>query len=275
MLVDTHCHLADPAFEADRDPVLDRAIAAGLGHIIVIGETPARAGAAVALARSRPGLSATAGLHPHDARLWTEETSRWLEDAATWAEVVGIGETGLDYHYDFSPRAAQRTAFEAQMEIAARSGRPAIIHAREADADVLSVLRNHPGATAILHSFSSGPELCRGAVALGHYVSWSGMITFRNWSADDLVREVPADRLLVETDGPYLAPVPMRGKRNEPAFVTHTAVRLAEVMGWTVEECMARTTENAVKVFGLRVIESRLTASVSRLPSHGFPHDSF
>jgi TatD DNase family protein len=265
VLVDTHCHLADPAFEADRDAVLARASAAGLGHIIAIGETPERAEAALTLARANPGLSATAGLHPHDARHWNEDRARWLDGAAALEEIVAIGETGLDYHYDFSPREAQRAAFEAQMDLAARTGRPAIIHAREADDDVLSVLRNHPGATAILHSFSSGPELCRGAIALGHYVSWSGMITFRNWSQDDLIREVPHDRLLVETDGPYLAPVPMRGKRNEPAFVKHTAERLAQVVGWTAEECTVRTTENAVRVFGPRISGSRLTSHGSRL----------
>ena len=144
-----------------------------------------------------------------------------------------------------------------------RRGCPAIIHAREADDDLLSVLRNHPRTLAILHSYSSGPELCRGAVALGHYVSWSGMITFRNWSADALIREIPSDRLLVETDGPYLAPVPMRGKRNEPAFVRHTAVRLAEVLGVSSEDCERTTTENAVRVFGPRVVDSRLTANDS------------
>jgi TatD DNase family protein len=258
VLVDTHCHLADPAFESDRDAVLARASTAGLGHIVAIGETPERAEAAVALARSTSGVSATAGLHPHDARAWSEEKARWLEDAVACPEVVAIGETGLDYHYDFSPRDAQRTAFEAQMELAARARRPAIVHAREADDDVLSVLRNHPGTIAILHSFSGGPELCRGAIALGHYVSWSGMITFRNWSQDALIREVPADRLLIETDGPYLAPVPMRGKRNEPAYVKHTAERLAQVMGWTVEECAARTAENAARVLGPRITDSRL-----------------
>lgn len=258
MLVDTHCHLADPAFEADRDAVLARAAAAGVRHIVAIGETPERAERVVALARAHPGISATAGLHPHEARLWSDDTARWLATATTWPEIVAIGETGLDYHYDFSPRAQQRIAFEVQMELAARAGRPAVIHAREADEEVLSVLRNHPRTMAILHSFSSGPGLCRGAVALGHYVSWSGMITFRNWIADDLIREVPADRLLVETDGPFLAPVPMRGKRNEPAFVRHTADRLAAVLGMTPEECVAQTGENAARVFGPRIADSRL-----------------
>ena len=173
-------------------------------------------------------------------------------------EVVAIGETGLDYHYDFSPASSSGTPSRRRWSWPRRLGRPAIIHAREADDDVLSVLRNHPRATAILHSFSSGPDLCRGAIALGHYLSWSGMITFRNWSSDHLIREVPADRLLVETDGPYLAPVPMRGKRNEPAFVTHTAERLAQVLDLTLDECIARTTENAARVFGTRVVDSRL-----------------
>jgi len=258
VLVDTHCHLADPAYDADRDELLARAGAAGVGHIVAIGETPERAEEAVQLARSRPGISATAGLHPHEARLWSDERARWLEAAAAWPEVVAIGETGLDYHYDFSPRAQQRVVFEAQLDLAARSGRPAVIHAREADDDVRSVLRNHPRTVAILHSYSSGPDLCRAAIALGHYVSWSGMITFRNWGLDALIREVPLDRVLVETDGPYLAPVPMRGKRNEPGFVRHTAERLAQIMETTMEECMARTTENAARVFGPRITDSRL-----------------
>lgn len=258
MLVDTHCHLADPAYGADRDAVLARAREAGVDHVVVIGETPDRAQAAIELARRTPGLSATAGLHPHEARHWSEATARALEAALARPEVVAVGETGLDYHYDFSPRDAQRAAFEAQLELAARAGRPAVIHAREADDDVLSVLRNHPRVVAILHSYSSGPELCRGAIALGHYLSWSGMITFRNWAADGLIREVPRDRILVETDGPYLAPVPRRGKRNEPAFVRHTAERLAEVVGWTAEECFARTSENAARVFGPRLATSQL-----------------
>jgi TatD DNase family protein len=268
VLVDTHCHLADPAFDADRDAVLARAQAAGVAHIVAIGETPERSEAVVALAALTPGLSASAGMHPHDARRWSADQAAWLESAAARPEVVAIGETGLDYHYDFSPREQQRAAFEAQMEVSARLGLPAIIHAREADDDVLSVLRNHPRATAILHSFSSGPDLCRGAVALGHYVSWSGMITFRNWSSDPLIRDIPLDRVLVETDGPYLAPVPRRGKRNEPAFVTHTAARLAQVLDLTLEECMARTTENAARVFGPRITGSRLTAHDSRLTTH-------
>ena len=253
MLVDSHCHLADPAFDADREAVIARASQAGITHIVVIGETPERAPQAIELAERTPGLSATAGLHPHEASRWNPQTGAWLAQALAGAGVVAVGETGLDYHYDFSPREAQRQAFEAQLELAARMSRPAVIHAREADADVAAVLHNHPAAVAILHSFSSGPDLLRAAISLGHYVSWSGMITFRNWQLDDLIREVPLDRLLVETDAPYLAPVPYRGKRNEPGMVRATAERLAAVRGIDVEECMATTGANAVRVFGERL----------------------
>jgi TatD DNase family protein len=253
VLVDSHCHLADPAFDADRGAVLERARAAGVGHLVVIGESPGRAGAAMDLARRHAGVSATAGLHPHEAKAWGPDTARWLETALADEVVVAAGEMGLDYHYDFSPRERQREAFEAQMEMAGRRGRAAVIHARDADDDVAAVLRNHPGTVAILHSFSSGPSLFRTALALGHYVSWSGMITFRNWQLDDLVREVPLDRLLVETDAPYLAPAPYRGKRNEPAFVTRTAERLAVVIGRPVGDVATLTTANAARVFGARL----------------------
>lgn len=254
MLVDTHCHLADPAFDGDRAAVLARAGAAGVRHVVAVGETPERAGAALDLARLHDGVSATAGLHPHEAGRWEAATGLWLDGALGDPAVVAAGEMGLDYHYDFSPREAQRLAFEAQMELAGRHGKPAVIHAREADDDVVAVLRNHPRTLAVLHSFSSGPELLRTAITLGHYVSWSGMITFRSWRMDDLIRQVPLDRLLIETDAPYLAPVPHRGKRNEPAFVARTAERLAAVVGLGADEVAARTTANAVRAFGQRLL---------------------
>jgi TatD DNase family protein len=161
---------------------------------------------------------------------------------------------GLDYHYDHAPRPIQRTAFEAQMDSARRAGKPAVIHAREADDDVAAVLVNHPRTVAILHSFSSGPAVLEAALRLGHYVSVSGMITFKTWNRDDALRSVPADRLLVETDAPYLAPVPYRGKRNEPSYVIETARRLAAVVGKSFEEIAAVTTANAARVFGPRVL---------------------
>jgi TatD DNase family protein len=253
-LVDTHCHLADAALEPDARALVERAERAGVAHTVVVGETPEAAARALALARTDRRLSATAGLHPHEARRWTAELADWLDRALGDPLVVAAGEMGLDYHYDHSPREAQRAAFEAQMDSARRAGKPAVIHAREADDDVAAVLANHPKTVAILHSFSSGPAVLRAALALGHYVSVSGMITFKSWSQDDALRSVPAERLLVETDAPYLAPVPYRGKTNEPSYVVATARRLAQVIGRSFEEIAALTSANAARVFGPRVL---------------------
>jgi TatD DNase family protein len=258
VLVDTHCHLADPAFDADREAVLARAREAGVGHIVAVGENRARSEQAADLARRHSGISATAGVHPHEASSWDELTARWLTAALRDPVVVAAGEMGLDYHYDFSPRDRQRLAFDAQMAMAAEAGRPAVIHARQADDDVAAVLRNHSRTVAILHSFSSGPALLRTGIELGHYVSWSGMITFRRWDAEDMVRDVPLDRLLVETDAPYLAPVPHRGHRNEPAYAAMTAARLGQILGLPPEEVLSLTSANAARAFGPRIIEAVL-----------------
>ncbi len=252
MLIDTHCHLADPAYDADREGVLARAAAAGVERVVVIGETPETAERALALCAAHPGLAATAGLHPHEASRWDAATAAWLRQALGSPQVVAAGETGLDYHYDHSPRDVQRGAFDAQLAIAGEAGKPVVVHAREADDDVAETLRAHPRVTAILHSFSSGPGLLRAGVDLGHYVSFSGMVTFRSWRLDAAIRATPLDRLLIESDGPYLAPVPHRGKRNEPGYVRLVAERLAHVLGLDVAEVIARTGENARRVFGLR-----------------------
>ncbi|MEO8089313.1 MAG: TatD family hydrolase [Gemmatimonadales bacterium] len=252
MLIDTHCHLADPAYEADRRQVLDRAWAAGVARVVVIGEAPGRAEIALELARSEPRLVATAGIHPHDASGWSAATDAWLRGMLRDPRVVAVGETGLDFHYDHSPRPAQRRAFESQLTIAAEAGRPVVVHAREADDEVAGILANHPAVTAILHSFSSGMGLLRAGLVHRHYVSFSGMVTFKNWRLDEAIRETPLDRLLLETDAPYLAPVPHRGKRNEPAFVAHTAAQVAAVRGIPVEELIAATGENAMRVFQLQ-----------------------
>jgi len=253
MLIDTHCHLAAEQFAGDADAVVERAWAAEVAHIVVIGETPEAAGRALVLADRDPRLSATAGLHPHEASRWTGETEAWLAAALRDPRVVAAGEMGLDYHYQHSPPAVQRAVFDRQLGLATAAGRPAVIHAREADEDVVAVLRNHPTATVILHSFSSGPGLLRAGLDGGHYVSFSGMVTFRNWTQDDAVRAVPADRLLVESDAPYLAPVPHRGHRNEPAWVRQTAERVALVRGEAPEALIEQTGRNARRVFGPRL----------------------
>lgn len=250
-LVDTHCHLADPAYQPDRAEVLQRAWSAGVAHVVVIGESPEAADRALALAESEPRLSATAGVHPHDAATWSAASAEWLQARLRHPRVVAAGEMGLDYHYDHSPRDLQRAAFEQQLALAAGAGRPAVIHAREADDDVAAILSAQPDAVAVLHSFSSGPALLRAGLLLRHYVSFSGMVTFKSWRLDHAILETPLDRLLLETDGPYLAPVPHRGKRNEPAFVRRVAERIAELRGLPVEELAAATSENAARVFGL------------------------
>jgi TatD DNase family protein len=271
MLVDSHCHLADPAYDPDRAGVLERAWAAGVGRVIVIGETRPTAERALTLAGSDPRLRATAGLHPHEASAWGDEYAAWLGRAVRLEPVVAVGETGLDYHYDHSPRAAQRVAFDAQLALARDAGKPAVVHAREADDDVVAVLRNHPRTTAILHSFSSGLGLLRAAVANGHYVSFSGMVTFKSWRLDDAIRETPPDRLLLETDGPYLAPVPYRGKRNEPGYVRRVAERVAEVLGLEVDALIAATWANAARVFCLRTDPLAAPTPDSRSRIHANP----
>jgi TatD DNase family protein len=251
LLIDTHCHLADPAYAPDRAEVLDRAWEAGVARVVVIGESRENAEAAVTMASAEPRLIATAGIHPHEARAWNSESEAWLRDILRNPRVVAVGETGLDFHYDHSPRSDQYRAFEAQLALAVEFRKPAIIHAREADDDVAAVLAAHPEVTAILHSFSSGRGLLRAGLVLRHYVSFSGMVTFKSWRLDDAILETPLDRLLLETDGPYLAPVPYRGKRNEPAFVRQVAERVAVVRGMSVEELIAATGENAGRVFRL------------------------
>ena len=249
MLVDTHCHLASAAFDGDRAPVLERAWAAGVDRLVVIGESFPAADRALALAAEDARISVSTGVHPHDATTWQDDTGARLEALWNDPRVVAAGEMGLDYHYDHSPREVQRRVFAQQLEVAAQAGKPVVIHAREADEDVAAILRSQPGASVVLHSFSSGPALQQAGLDLGCYFSFSGMITFRNWSRDEVIRAVPLDRLLIETDAPYLAPTPHRGHRNEPAYVRRVAEQMALVRGLPVDELITRTGENAQRVF--------------------------
>jgi TatD DNase family protein len=251
-IVDTHCHLGDAAFDPDRDAVLERARAADVGHVVVIGTTVADSERAATLAASRPGLSATAGVHPHEAKDWSPEVAERLRALLALPVVVAVGETGLDYHYDHSPHPTQRAAFEAQLALAAELGKPVVVHAREADDDMAALLRD-ARATVVLHSFSSGPKVFEAGLAAGAYFSFSGMITFKTWASTDHLTACPPDRLLVETDAPYLAPVPHRGRRNEPAFVRDVALGLARARGATFDDIVEQTTVNARRVFGAGV----------------------
>jgi len=255
MLVDTHCHLADAAFDPDRAEVVRRAAAAGVRHLVVVADSLATIGPATEVARAF-GLSATAGVHPHAASSWDAGTAARIEAAAADPVVVAIGETGLDYHYEHSPRAAQRQAFEAQLALAARLRKPVVVHARDADSDMADILaamgREVPAI--VLHSFSSGPTVFAAGMGVGAYFSFSGMVTFRNWYHPEYVTSCPPDRVLVETDAPYLAPVPHRGERNEPAFTVETAARVAALRGESLETLMTQTTDNAVRCFGNRIL---------------------
>ncbi len=253
MLIDTHCHLGDAAFAADRAGVAARAFESGIGHLVVVGESRAATVLGLEMAAADGRISTTAGVHPHDASTWTEESAAWLAGTLQDPRVVACGEIGLDYHYDHSPRAIQRQVFERQMALARSAGKPVVIHAREADDDVAAVLTAFPDVPAVLHSFSSGAVLFDAGMTLGHYVSFSGMVTFRSWALDDLVRAVPDDRLLVETDAPYLAPVPHRGHRNEPAYVRLVAERVAAVRGVSADALIQSTGRNAARVFGARL----------------------
>ncbi|MFN0170283.1 MAG: TatD family hydrolase [Bryobacteraceae bacterium] len=232
-VVDSHCHLDDARFNEDRSQVIERAWAEGLEWILAIGtgKGPPDLEAGVRLADSDPRIWATAGIHPHDAAKAAEASFEKVRDLCRHPKVVAVGEIGLDYHYDFSPRETQRDVFRAQLRIAAEAGKPVVIHTREAWADTIELLRETP-AQGIFHCFSGGPGEAEEVLDLGFHISFAGVVTFpKAESLREAARLVPLDRLLVETDAPYLAPVPYRGKRNEPAFVTATLRRVADVRG--------------------------------------------
>lgn len=257
-LVDSHCHLADAAFDPDRAAVLARAGAAGVEVVVCVADDVEETERGLALARSYatasaagPRVAATAGLHPHHASRFGHATAR-LEPLLADPFVVAVGETGLDYHYERSPREVQREAFAWHLAQAAALGKPVVVHSREADRDMARLIADAPaGLTGVLHSFSADAEVLEAALSRGLFVSFSGMVTFRNWDQAWAVEAVPDDRLLVETDAPYLAPAPHRGGRNEPAFVAATAARLAELRGVTAEHVAEVSGANARRLFGL------------------------
>jgi TatD DNase family protein len=250
-LVDSHCHLDDKQFDADRDAAIERARAAGVGLMLAIGTGggPPDLEAGIRLANSHPDIYATVGVHPHDASKASEETFGRLRELLTHPKVLGVGEIGLDYHYDFSPRETQREVFARQIAMAREAGKPVVVHTREAWEDTIALLDAGAG---ILHCFSGGPQEAEQALELGYHISFAGVVTFpRAANVQAAARIVPRERLLVETDAPYLAPVPKRGKRNEPAFVVETARRLAELRDTTFDDIAAATTTNFRVLFGL------------------------
>jgi TatD DNase family protein len=253
-LVDSHCHLDDEKFAADLDAVIERAQAAGVERMLAIGTGggPPDLEVAIRLAEAYPCFYATVGVHPHDAAKATAATFDRLGALVQHPKVIGIGEIGLDYHYDFSPREVQREVFRAQLRLAAETAKPIVIHTREAWQDTLDILDEDRPRALIMHCFTGGPDEALQCLERGFYLSFGGVLTFpKAENVRQSARMTPDDRLLVETDAPYLAPVPHRGKRNEPAFVADTVRRLAEVRGQSAEETAAITTRNFERLFRL------------------------
>lgn len=261
MLTDTHAHLADERLLPQVEEVVARAAEAGVSAIVTVGTNAENSRRCLELAGRFPGVWATAGIHPHAASEASEDALAAVRALLSEPRVVAVGETGLDYHYDFAPRDVQRAAFAAQLEMAAETGLPVVVHCREAESDVGAMVAEWRGrAIGVLHSFSGGRALLEEALDAGWYASFSGMVTFKKYDAVELLRAVPADRILVETDAPYLAPVPFRGKTNEPGYVVHTARRAAELRGEDPEEFAARTSENARRLFARMAADSASTA---------------
>lgn len=239
MLIDSHCHLDSKDFEADRDEVIQRALDAGVERMVVIGSE-----GAVELADKYPFIYATAGIHPHEAGKATDDRFKRIEELLAHPKVVAVGEIGLDYHYNFAPRDVQQAVFIGQMEMAAAWNKPVVIHTREAWDDTFPLLNLCPHG--IMHCFSGGPIEAQRALDFGFYLSFGGMITYpKALDIQEAARIAPLEKLLIETDAPYLSPVPRRGKRNEPALIAHTARKLADMRGVTFEEVAQATSGNA------------------------------
>jgi TatD DNase family protein len=257
--IDSHCHIDGPEFDADREEVIARAHAAGVINMLNVVSGDLQSGAferTVALAGLYESIFAAIGVHPHDAKHFDGVTAYRLSSLARQSKrVIAWGEIGLDYHYDYSPRDVQREVFRQQLRLAREINLPVVIHSREADDDTVEILRDELNGyerAGVMHCFGGGLALARGALELGFYVSFAGNLTFKKAeNLRDIARQIPLDRLLVETDCPYLTPVPFRGKRNEPARVVETARQLAELHGRKWEEMGRITSENFARLFGV------------------------
>lgn len=254
MLVDSHCHLDFPDFGPDQDAVVERARAAGIGLMLTISTHLEKFPGVLAVAEKYDCVYASVGVHPHEADSHQDTAADRLVELAAHPKVVGIGESGLDYFYEHSSRAAQQKSFRQHIEAARRTGLPLIVHTRDADDDTVSILREEWGRgpfPGLIHCFSSGEAVAAAALELNFAISISGIVTFKKADAlREIVRSIPIDRLLVETDAPFLAPLPHRGKRNEPAFVARTAATVADLVGISQAELAQATTENFFRLFG-------------------------
>jgi TatD DNase family protein len=253
MLVDSHCHLDFPDFAPEIDAVIARARAAGIGRMVSISTRVKKLAQIVAIAEKYPDVFCSIGTHPHHADEEMDITAADLVAIAQHPKVVAIGEAGLDYHYDTGSRDNQALSFRQHIAAARQTGLPLVIHARQADADMTRILveETEKGAfPAVLHCFTGGRDLAFQAIALGHYIGFTGILTFKNGQdLRDIAKDLPPNRILVETDAPYLAPLPYRGKRNEPSYVVETAKMLAQVRGVSADEIAQQTTENFFRLF--------------------------
>ncbi|MBO8125625.1 MAG: TatD family hydrolase [Firmicutes bacterium] len=250
-LADTHAHLNDGQFEADWQEAVERAKEAGVTQIIIPGSDYETSQRAVEQSEKYAGLFAAIGVHPHDAKTYSEEVRLRLIELSSHPKVVAIGEIGLDYYYNHSPREVQLAVFRDQMQVAAETGRVVIVHDREAHADTLQILEEYAGVVrGVLHCFSGSTEMARRCVELGYYIGFGGTLTFKNAKRPlEVAREVPLDRIVLETDSPYLAPVPHRGKRNEPAYVVEVFNKLAEIRGLSHAELRSQLNRNVAALF--------------------------
>ncbi len=254
MLFDTHVHLNAEQFQDDLEEVIDRALAAGVNTMVVVGFDRPTIKKAIELAETYDFLYASVGWHPVDAIDMTEEDFRWIESLAGHPKVVALGEMGLDYYWDKSPKDIQKEVFRRQIQLARKVKLPIIIHNRDATADIIEILKEEKAEEVggVLHCFSGSPEIAQECIKMNFYISLGGPVTFKNAKQPKKVAEmIPLDRLLIETDCPYLTPHPNRGKRNEPSYVKLVAEQIAEIKGKTLEEVGAITTENAKKLFGI------------------------
>ncbi len=266
MLVDSHCHLDFPDFASELDEVVARAHAAGIARMVTISTRVARQAGVLTVAERFPDVYCSIGTHPHYAHEELDITAADLVARTRHAKVVALGEAGLDYHYDNSPRVAQERGFRTHIAAARETGLPLVMHSREADEDTARILEEETGKgafPAVLHCFTGGSDLARRAIALGLFISFTGILTFRTSDAlRAIAAELPADRILVETDAPYLAPGKFRGKRNEPAYVVETARVLAETRGVSLDEIARQTSANFFRLFGKVPQPAAATASM-------------
>lgn len=251
-LIDSHAHLNDAAFAQDLPEVVARAEAAGVHTIINVGYDLPSSKRAVELAQLYPQLWAVVGVHPHDAKTWCPEVKKSLVELCKHPKVLAIGEAGLDYYYDNSPRDQQRAVFREQLALARELKMNVVIHSREATQDTLEIMQEFPDVSCLLHCYSGSLETAQTYTEMGHYFSFGGPITFQNANRlREVVSKMPLDRVLLETDCPYLTPHPHRGKRNEPAYLTYTAAKLGAIHGCSVEEIAQITAENTRRFFTL------------------------